>query len=506
MKRSLSLVAVISLVFGVGAAHASEKSNRLQSRGLVEFHAGRYPEAMTLFDEAVASDPDDVYARYYRGVTRARLGDTATAISDLRAVLAAQPELDQAAVDLGVVLVQTGQSAEAVPYLEQAQRNPELAGQASLFLGVAQLRQDQVEAAEASFTRAEKDPAWANSARYYLGVVNFREGNWSLAEYQFSSIVADSPDSEMGREAAAFIERMRVSGTKVFHIYGGANFQFDSNVILAPANTALKGTQQQQSDGRATFQVGGRYTLWHSRQWFAAVGYEAYQDAHVNLSQFNVQDHRGSVQLGWNPGPFRIGLIGRYDYYLLQTNSFLQAGSALTWAEIAEANLGRMEVSFGVHRNDFKNAAFFVRDAFNYAPGARQYVYLGSPDRYVAVGYQWDREDPVVSNDIPPKQGQTAASQANAFAYDGNEVNAGFGWDFPASIIFGLNFSYRHERYAPPSNGRRDDEYGLVADWRRPLDEHIDFVLAYIGDFNNSNQAQFTYDRNIGSIGFEARF
>ena len=57
----LSTGLFLSLVAS-GAALASEQSERLYSRGLVDFHAGRYAEALKLFDQAVQADPNDPYA------------------------------------------------------------------------------------------------------------------------------------------------------------------------------------------------------------------------------------------------------------------------------------------------------------------------------------------------------------------------------------------------------------------------------------------------------------
>ena len=114
-------LAVLAVTAGVAAA--SEQSKLLYSRGLVEFHADHFEKALALFDQAVAADPADVYARYYRAVTRGRLHDVDGAIVDFKAVLAAKPDFDQAALDLGVALVQTGQYREALPWLEQAQRS-----------------------------------------------------------------------------------------------------------------------------------------------------------------------------------------------------------------------------------------------------------------------------------------------------------------------------------------------------------------------------------------------
>ena len=98
----------------------------------------------------------------------------------------------------------------------------------------------------------------------------------------------------------------------------------------------------------------------------------------------------------------QFGLLGRYDYYILENNSFLQEATALPWLTVPEDDIGRFEFYSRIRRRDFKNAAYYVLDRFDYAVGIRQVVYLGSPDRYVSVGYQFDRNDPVINNSLVP--------------------------------------------------------------------------------------------------------
>src|SRR5574337_567531 len=118
MRRALQLTVMVCAL--VATAHASEQSELLYSRGLVEFHAAKYTEALQLFDQAVAADADDPYARYYRGVTQGRLGNFQAAADDLRAVMRAKPDVDQGALELGAALVQIDRAREAIPWLEQA--------------------------------------------------------------------------------------------------------------------------------------------------------------------------------------------------------------------------------------------------------------------------------------------------------------------------------------------------------------------------------------------------
>jgi tetratricopeptide (TPR) repeat protein len=210
MRYSVIVIAAWCSVLAAGAAVASEQSKLLSSRGLVELHAERTSKALELFDQAVAADPEDVYARYYRATVRGRLGELAGAISDLRAVLAAMPYLDQAALDLGVALIQTHKYREALPLLRQAQRTAELDGEASLFLGLGQLRIDHIREARRNFQRAAaKDQKQRLTASYYEGVADYQEGYWASAEAHFTEVVKETPDAPIGREAAAFLTKIR---------------------------------------------------------------------------------------------------------------------------------------------------------------------------------------------------------------------------------------------------------------------------------------------------------
>ena len=147
-------------------AAASEQSDRLTALGLVEFHAGKFTEALDHFDRAVQADSGDAYARYYRAVTRGRRGEFAGAVDDLRIVVAARPDLKQATREMGVALVQTGRYEEALAWLKRAQWDADSEAQASLFLGLAQLRLGHRENARAHFRRAAaRDPALAHTLR-----------------------------------------------------------------------------------------------------------------------------------------------------------------------------------------------------------------------------------------------------------------------------------------------------------------------------------------------------
>jgi tetratricopeptide (TPR) repeat protein len=495
------VLAVLCLLVGWSVVtRASEQSEALYSKGLVEFHAGRYEAALQLFDQAVGADPQDVYARYYRGVTRGRLHDYQGAIDDLRQVLAAKPDLPQGNLELGAALVQAEQYREAVPWLTKAQQVGSLEAEASFFLGIAQLRLGDPTAASENFQRAARtDPSLNNSARYYQGVAAYQRGDWETADTDFRAVIDANPDTEIAKQAAAFLARGRGAGAppaRAYTVFAAVGIQYDTNVQLAPSDQQVK-TQQnihQQSDGRVTLTAGGAYMPWQGEHGALTLGYEFFQSLHFELHQFNLQDHRPVVQFAFDYAPFQFGVQGRYDYYLQETSSFLQQVMVVPWVSMAERDIGRSELVVQTRYQDFLHSPFKpVLDGFDYGPLLRQYFYLRSPDQYVFGGFRYDHLTPQYSS-------------GNAYEYDGYEGNAGFGALLPAEITATLEWAFRQENYASASGGRRDQENLLGLAFERPLTEHFDLTLAYFGDFNNSNQEAFNYTRNVGSVSVGYRY
>ncbi len=497
MKHLVAALAMLSQTVAPPVAGASEQSERLYSRGLAAFHAGLYPQALELFDQAVAADPADAEALYYRGVTRGRLRDLAGAEADLRAALALEPDLDQAKLELGVVLFEAARYREAAEWLVRAQDVAALEARASFFRGLAQLRLGLTADAQRNLQRAAgRDPELRLPSLYYQGVAAYREGKWSEAREHLSAVAEASPESAIGREAAAVLAKLAPAEIRPYFAYGAVGFQYDSNVVLAPADEAIDQAVgiTRQADGRAILDVGAVYTPWRTARMQLSLGYEFYQSLQFRLTDFNLQDHRPNVQFLVDMDVARFGLLARYDFYLLGDDSFLNQVYAAPWVQIPEGTFGRTDVFYRMDWRDYLKSPFEgVLDGFYHRVGVQQLVYLGAATRYLFAGYQYEHEDPTNASGDP-------------FAYDGNRVEGGVGWAFPADVSAEASYAYQHQRYAAASNGRRDNRDQIIAVVRKQLNDHLAVTAAYLGTINNSNQAPFEYDRNIASVALEGRF
>jgi tetratricopeptide (TPR) repeat protein len=496
-SRARVAVALLGLLACAAAADASDRSERLYSRALVEFHAGRTEQARALLDEAVTADPQDPYALYYRGTIRGRLGDLSGAVADLRAALQLEPDFDQAALDLGTALLETGDNEAALTPLEQATRRSDLEAHARLYLGIAQVRAGRLEEARTNLTRAaDLDPSLGTAARYYLGIASQRAGDRGGADAYFTAVSEAAADSAMRRHAQDALQHMRAA-QKPWTVYGTFGFQYDSNVVLAGEDVGIS----NQDDGLAVIGAGAAYGHRFNDNVGLSVGYEFFQSLHFDLNEFDLQGHRPEIRLLTRWNRFRFGVLTRYDFYLRDTSTFLNQFTASPWASMDEGDVGRVEVYYRIRLRDFLDNDFDNRDAVNQAPGIRQIFYLGAPERYVSVGYQFDREDPNHNTD-----------DANQFAYDGQEVNCAGGWTLPFGTSLLLDYAFRREQYPknsqftpanPTSEGRRDKVHELAFTIRQPIGEYFRVVAGYYGTFNGSNDPTFDYDRHIGSIGVE---
>lgn len=494
---------LMTVVTPTPPARASRASERAYTRGLVEFHAGRLQEALAHFDEAVAADPDDAVAAYYRGVARARSGDVRGAAEDLRKALAAR-DSDRFAFELGVVLSHVGAYEEALPLLERGRRLPGAEAAASFFEGLAYLRLGRLEEASERFRTALRDRALAVAGHYYSAVVALRAGRSKEASAHLEKVVRLAPSSAMGIEAGRLLGRREEKAEPEGAMFGSFGFAYDSNVALKPDTkvAARRLGIEDSADARFLLRAGLRTLLWRGRELRLGVGYEFFQSLHVDLDEFNVQAHRPVLTAVGRRGPFELGTQVGYDFFLRGTDSFLQRVVTTPWFGVRERGFGRTLIYYRMERRDVIEDDFDIRDGFLHSAGLTQYAFVDGPQRWVSAGYRFDREDP-----------EGDRSEANRFAYDAHRFRLAGGWSFPAWLDAVAAYEYRREIYprnsrvrSLSSRGRRDNIHEIKVALLRELPGGFDLAAQYVTQLVQSNDSDFERQRHIGSIAVTARF
>ena len=202
-----------------------------------------------------------------------------------------------------------------------------------------------------------------------------------------------------------------------------------------------------------------------------------------------------AADVAWRTGGVTMGMATRYDYYLRETDRFLQEILTAPWLRVPLGALGETDIYYRYRSRDYLENPFGATlDGSNHAAGLRHAYYFGARDRYAAAGYRFDHED-------------INESAGKRFGYDGQEGQAEFGWTLPWDVNAEFSYAYRFENYpAAQSNGREDDQQNITAALYRSFGEHLRLRAAYLGTLNDSNQPVFQYDSHIGSLALEMRY
>lgn len=495
-----ALALVGAIVSSAATAGASDlgRCERLYSRALAALHAGDDAEAASLFDEAVAADPKDMFARFYRGVAHGHAHRYEQAVEDLQAVVTNNPAIERADLELGYALYRLARYDEAAVALERAKARPSTQAEAAFVGGMNDLRRNQARAARASLDGAILDDAPAAiAARYYRGLAAYRQGDEEAARRDFEFVVERSPETAVGREARAFLARLDEPVESPLRLHVGSAFEYDSNVALAPDDEALASTLfriSDRDDGRAVITAGAGYSPYVTAATHFSIGYDFLQSLHFDLSEFDLQTHKAVAQLALYRGDATIGLTGDYGWSLLDGDSFVGIASGTPWIRIEEEGLGRTEFYYRARYRSFQQDPFDDRrDGSNHAVGGRQIFDLGAPGRTFAVGYRFDVD-------------RAAHGSGERFDYIGHQFETGLGWPLASSLSADLVYAYKLEDYDGGGSRRDDDEHHLILRLDQRLSRLLWLTAGYTMRINGSDRDPFDYDRHVTSIALEGRY
>jgi hypothetical protein len=346
----------------------------------------------------------------------------------------------------------------------------------------------------------------------------------------FAQVATEQPQSEIGRAARRYQAPAEArqpppaigeGQRKPWSVYGKLAFEYDSNVLIAPSNSALKSSQgiSRESDGRAVIGAGGGYTLLETSIGSARASYDFYQSVHFQLTDFDLQGHRVRLDLTSKPGTVRYGIAGTYDFYALDYQSFFQEGLGTPWVALAEGSDAATQLYYTARGRDFFRGPYDPgRDAIDNAVGLRQSVrLLRAIDGVLSAGYQFDSEDtlahraggqPVVCTPTT----QTGGCDARDFEYNGNQFDIGFNAVLRDVARGQLAYQFRLEDYQFPNSRvdfakrRHDNEHQVALALEHDLTSELTLTFDFVGVINNSNIDNFQYDRNIVSIGVRVLF
>jgi len=167
----LSLIVVLLTPPAFGAGYS------LLNAGIDYFNQGRYSDAITWLDKAIASGdlvPDQMHVAYLdRGLAHARQRELASAISDYTAALALRPNDQFAMRERARAYLSIGQDEKAIPDLAAAKSKKSDSFRSQFAIGLAAWRLGQYIEAGSVFSQLTRQ---VSSAWFWMQLSNVKSG------------------------------------------------------------------------------------------------------------------------------------------------------------------------------------------------------------------------------------------------------------------------------------------------------------------------------------------
>ena len=498
-------------------AQAPTEAEVYVDRAILAYDDGRYAEAHKEIQEALRLDPDNVTALYYLGLILIATDQYAEAQAALEKAKALRPTDLDVTFQLGVLHFSQQQYAEAEPPLREVFEVQPRRQNLGFYLGFIAYRNKEYREA-LRFLRANvpSDENFAQLSKFYTGLALGALGLPAEAQAEVEEAIRLNPTSRLASPAKRFRDVLEPAARRERRFQGEVRFGlvYDDNAAIVPnASTDIVARVLRERDTETTGEVISvrlAYTWLRTVDWEATVSYAFLQTINNDddLSDFNVQDHTGTVGLTYRNTlkgmPYFTGLQIAYDFITLGGDTFVHFPTFQPFFTLVE-NAGNLTTfQFRTQLKEFDEDGVpddEVRDATNYMVGLTHFFRFAEDRHYIKVGYQYDFDD----------------AEGDNWVYSGFRFLVGGQYTLPWGDIrlrYNLDFHLRDYEnkhsllpVTAPNTTRRDDKELLhLVSIAKDLSEDFTVSLDFLFDDNISNLDVFDYDRNVVSLSLTWRF
>ncbi len=521
--RRAALLAIAAFGLVAGAASADDRSIALRLQGERLVSEGRCPEAMALFAEVRARDPQDARAARLQGECAFQLRRYTEAIEPLESARRLDPAQPQVGLTLAMAHFHAGNLQAADRELEAVAPSLPDRAEVPLYRGLILLERAEHQEAAARLEEASalrrSDPV----ASYYAGLA------WSAAAERDKSraalrrVIDGHPGTVWASEAERALAQLDASQKLRRWARVTVGGEYDDNAVLRGAGVVLPSDISSDADLRGVWNAEVGSELFRNGTWAGGVllGYSG--TLHQDLDDFDLQypvlqfwvDRRLtedsflrlSVDAGYawvdtDPFLFDYGTTATYE------KSWATAGTTRIFTRYARNNylFGRIDSPPGPpFLSPAEQAAPGLvrnRDGNSWLSGIAQ-RYPVDEKTEVRVGYAYERYD---------ARGREYSAQAH-------DLNAGvkrlLPWEF--EIDLSGSFIYRPFRHSstfpdPPGSGLYNNDRRHDRVWvanvvvERPIGENMSVAARYSWIDNQSNVDVFDYKREIIGLYWTVNF
>ena len=317
----------LSLFCVIPTKTPAQKANTLET-GQWLFQHEKYEEALAVFSELRAQNPQSSEAAYYLGMTYKRMQDFILAKPHLEAAVTLQPNVKNAYLELIDLLYQLDQFDEAKKYIAAAEKEVTDPSQTAFFKGLVILKEGKdPEEAIKLFDQAQMlNPSLANSVKYQKAMAYVQLKKFKEARGIFRDITLKDSSSGLARFANEYVDMIdrKEDSLRPFHGTIGYSIQYDDNVVFLPNNDKLATDVSQDSDWKHVFTSQGDYKIKFKDNFSLRTGYSFYGTKHNSLGFYDMMSYDLPVQPVFYFEKASVAFPMHYTYVSVNDRKYLE--------------------------------------------------------------------------------------------------------------------------------------------------------------------------------------
>jgi tetratricopeptide (TPR) repeat protein len=297
----------------------------LLKKGIQEYRAENFEEALELFKEARKTLPDSSIVAYYMGLTYKLTGKYKEAAKNFRDALTLKPTVNDAYTELIDALYNLNELEEAKKWLEKAEKEKIKPAQIAFLKGLIFSKEGKnIDAIDAFERSKELDSSLTQAADFQIALAYSKERRYEKARKSLQAVISVDPLSELSAFAREYEKAFRaVERYKAWSFSVGAQFQYDENVVLKPSPyiSSLEITDEMDINMSGSFSAKYRPLITGN------AGFNAQYSINVNNYSHTKTHNQLSQSLSLSPSyRFKKGTISfplSYYHTLLQGRGYM---------------------------------------------------------------------------------------------------------------------------------------------------------------------------------------
>jgi tetratricopeptide (TPR) repeat protein len=303
-------------------------------KGIAEYQAENFEEALGYFEKAYSDNPKDPHTTFYLGLTHREMQDYTEAVRFFKETVALDPASQDIQFLLADVLYSIGSYEEALTFADAAISRNQRPAQSQYLKGQILLKMKRDKEAIEAFRQAKQlDPALSQQADFQTATAYMEEKEYGKASDTFKGLITIDPSSDWAVFSKDYLEALEKM-PKRYRLELGFGFQYDDNVLAIPLDSTLVPISRQK-DWKRIYSLFGEYTVLETGPWNLKASY-ALNIAQYNKSDYNENNggkifsqdtvsHTVSVMPSYNTEKSVTSLLLSYNYLEVDYTKYMES-------------------------------------------------------------------------------------------------------------------------------------------------------------------------------------